>query len=181
LPNTKKKWSPKLSDAEFLPRTKVTLAEIYRRCPVVPLALLHGTDTPIEFHGFKLENDTIIVPNIWAAHHDPKIFPLPFDFNPNRPNLISSDQTLPFGVGLRRCPGESLARQEIFLLFVGILKEFWIEPGSDRNELLRCLSNPEGGFFLKPPPHRLIFRRRKLATIRTQEVLPFLADYGRVL
>jgi len=37
---------------------------------------------------------------------------------------VHDERVIPFSVGKRQCPGESLARTEIFLFFVGLIKNF---------------------------------------------------------
>ena len=58
---------------------------------------------------------------------------------PNRPerfivdgNFKSDERNIPFGIGKRRCIGESLARMENFLIFANMIKHFTFSqaPGS---------------------------------------------------
>lgn len=49
--------------------------------------------------------DTLLVPNMWAAHHDPTVYEKPFEFMPERflqhhsGQLKKKDTTVPFGLG----------------------------------------------------------------------------------
>ncbi|CAH1781129.1 unnamed protein product [Owenia fusiformis] len=59
-------------------------------------------------------------------------------FNPLRfigkyGKVIKHDHMIPFSIGKRKCPGESLARMEVFLIFAGIMQKFRIEipPGGE--------------------------------------------------
>ncbi len=61
--------------------------------------------------------------NIWKFHHDPNFFPDPWLFKPERFlsadgfNIIRNEHFVPYGLGKRRCAGESLAKEGLFLFF----------------------------------------------------------------
>ena len=67
--------------------------------------------------------------NILGLHNDPETWPNPEKFDPYRHldedgGFVSSNKMLPFGLGYRVCIGETLARREIFILFVKLLQNF---------------------------------------------------------
>ena len=62
--------------------------------------------------------------------HDPKLFPEPDSFKPERflePNgayiLFRPNGFIPFGMGRRACLGEKLALADLFLMVVNILQK----------------------------------------------------------
>jgi len=69
---------------------------------------------------------------IWAFHHDPKYFPEPNKFDPerfseeNRGN-IDPDTYLPFGIGPRNCIGSRFALMELKTIFYCLLLNFTLE------------------------------------------------------
>ncbi|XP_051251002.1 LOW QUALITY PROTEIN: cytochrome P450 2K6-like [Dicentrarchus labrax] len=71
----------------------------------------------------------------------------------NLPSLLSSIpcQTL---AGRRACPGESLARMELFIFLTTLMQKFPFTPppgvSEDELDLTPCV-----GLSLNPPPHRL--------------------------
>ncbi len=74
------------------------------------------------------------MPQIGAVHFDETIFPEPDQFKPERffdpvsLELKRIDEFNPFGLGKRACLGESLARQELFLILTALLQHFTFSP-----------------------------------------------------
>lgn len=91
-----------------------------------------------------------------AINHDPQLFENPEEFRPERflcangsLNTDLAQQIMPFSVGKRRCAGENLARQEIFLLLAHLFQKFSFS--SDPNEPIDTVTPTTGfGRFLKP-------------------------------
>lgn len=61
---------------------------------------------------------------------DPANFDDPNTFRPerfidkNNGKFAKSNKVIPFGVGVRRCPGETLARAELFLFLTNLVQAF---------------------------------------------------------
>ncbi|XP_053683470.1 probable cytochrome P450 9f2 [Sabethes cyaneus] len=75
---------------------------------------------------------TIWIPTV-AIHRDPKHYPKPDKFDPERFNeenrsQIDAGAYLPFGVGPRNCIGSRLALMEVKLMVYYLLKDFSLEP-----------------------------------------------------
>lgn len=69
------------------------------------------------------------MPQLGAINFDDELFPLPEIFNPK--HFLADDGTLlalrhfnPFGLGRRSCLGESLARMELFIIFITLIQNF---------------------------------------------------------
>jgi len=76
--------------------------------------------------------------NLWGVHNDPDTWKDPEKFDPYRHidqngKFIASNKIIPFSVGPRFCLGESLARVEVFIFLVKVLKNFELSP--DENGL----------------------------------------------
>jgi len=72
-----------------------------------------------------------VIPNIWGTHFDAEAWENPFSFDPYRHiddegRFVSNPKVIPFGIGPRFCPGESIARMELFLITVKVLQKFSI-------------------------------------------------------
>ncbi|XP_058462586.1 cytochrome P450 9e2-like [Malaya genurostris] len=75
---------------------------------------------------------TVWIPTI-AIHNDPKYYPNPEKFDPERFNAdnrskINAGIYLPFGVGPRNCIGSRLALMEVKLVLYYLLQDFCLEP-----------------------------------------------------
>lgn len=82
---------------------------------------------------FVLEADTEVWLPIYGLHRDPKYFPNPDKFDPERfseenISLITPYTYIPFGAGPRLCIGNRFALIEIKLLFFSLLSNFEIVP-----------------------------------------------------
>lgn len=95
----------------------------------------------------------------YAMHRDPKYFPNPDEFIPDRFNDENKDNILPysfvpFGIGPRKCIGERFGMMETKLLLARILQKFIIKPTEkstkdiiiDRSSLNLV---PKGGIWLQ--------------------------------
>ncbi|CUR30017.1 CYtochrome P450 family [Caenorhabditis elegans] len=65
-----------------------------------------------------------------------EVFPDPHTFNPDRfidehGKLKRVEELAPFSVGKRSCPGEGLARMELFLFIANFLNRYKIYPSKE--------------------------------------------------
>nr|AAZ94269.1 cytochrome P450 [Leptinotarsa decemlineata] len=101
------------------------------------------------------EGTFIIIPS-FGIQHDPKYFPDPDRFDPERFNEENKDKInsytyLPFGIGPRNCIGSRFALLETKLLFFKLLSKFEIVPTTKSGIPLKISTttlnlNSEGGF-----------------------------------
>jgi len=94
----------------------------------------HFTMCDTEVAGYRIPASTMIIVNIWSAHMDPDIWTDPEEFRPERfyseetGAVINRNLLIPFSLGKRACPGEVLAKQEVFLFYSALLQNFTILP-----------------------------------------------------
>ena len=145
-----------------LPYTEAVLEEVLRIGNIVPGALLHSNKKSVVIGGYVLPPGTAINSSMNSFLMDPETFPEPDKFIPERyldnngkfsphPNII------PFGVGKRRCLGESLAKTELFIFFVGLMQKFEIQL-SNKTDVLSTKYRP--GITLTPYPFKVRFLTR---------------------
>ncbi|NXQ47205.1 CP21A hydroxylase, partial [Catharus fuscescens] len=143
---------PGPGDMGRLPLLQATVSETLRLRPPAPLALPHCALRHTSLGGLPVVAGTVLVPNLLAAQQDPDIWQHPEVFLPERflaPGAPSRS-LLPFGCGARSCPGEGLARAELFVFLGLILREFRLEPGPGG---LPGLSGSPGTVLRCPPFH----------------------------
>ncbi|NXP38954.1 CP21A hydroxylase, partial [Leiothrix lutea] len=144
---------PGPGDTGRLPLLQATISETLRLRPPAPLGLPHCALRHTSLGGLPVVAGTVLVPNLLAAQQDPDIWQHPEVFLPERFLAPSAPwrSLLPFGCGARSCPGEGLARAELFVFLGLILREFRLEPGPGGLPGLR--GSP--GTVLRCPPFRL--------------------------
>ena len=149
---------PSLSDRKHMPYTKAFLMEVHRYITIGPLAVPRACTSDVTFEGYHIKKDTVIYPNLWFIHHDEKLWNDPWNFRPERfldsnGELLAADHDLrkawiPFSLGRRACPGETLAMSRTFLYLTRILQEFDITPASSG-----CIPNVDPRSF---PPNAVL-------------------------
>ncbi|XP_067133239.1 cytochrome P450 18a1-like [Centruroides vittatus] len=121
---------PTLADLPNLPYTEATILEIMRRANVVAIGPAHATLQETELGGYKIPKGTHIVPNLWAVHMDPKLWPEPENFKPERflqdGKVHVPSYFMPFSVGRRRCVGDTLTKMEVFMFLSSMLHQFHV-------------------------------------------------------
>eukprot|EP00479_Gromia_sphaerica_P014642 TRINITY_DN884_c0_g1_i1.p1 TRINITY_DN884_c0_g1~~TRINITY_DN884_c0_g1_i1.p1 ORF type:complete len:199 (+),score=26.92 TRINITY_DN884_c0_g1_i1:1072-1668(+) len=124
----------KLSNRPQIPLVSATIRETLRVRPSAPLGLPHRTVRDSKLGEFDVKENTTILINVWSLHHDSKYWSAPGVFNPNRFLGESSEGALneknnvfvPFGAGIRKCMGFSVALDELFVLLGSIVWNFKI-------------------------------------------------------
>jgi cytochrome P450 len=115
-----------------------TIQETLRRRPVLPQAQPRLVKKPIELGGWQYEPGVILSANTWLVHHDPDIYPNPFEFRPERflDEPPGTYTWIPFGGGRRRCLGASFAMLEMKVALRAALRRYTLEQ-ADGPDLLR--------------------------------------------
>ena len=137
---------PLLEDRYRLPMIHATIMESLRMGNVVPQALPHRVVQDTSLCGYFVPKDAIVYPDTEAVHLDPECWVKPKNFNPYRHidkegNLITNHGNFyPFGAGRRVCPGESLAKMEMYVFLSWMLHKFTFLPeeGKEPPELKHC-------------------------------------------
>jgi cytochrome P450 len=106
------------------PYLTVTVQEVLRRRPVLPLSAPRLVMREIEVGGFRYPPGACLVPCAYLIHHDRAIYPEPYAFRPER-FLEQSPGTytwIPFGGGRRRCLGAAFATAEMKVVLRAVLE-----------------------------------------------------------
>ena len=92
-----------------------TVQETLRRRPVLPQAAPRLVKQPVQIGGFEYPEGVCLAADAYLIHHDPAIYPDPYDFRPERflDEPPGTYTWIPFGGGRRRCLGASFAMLEM--------------------------------------------------------------------
>ncbi|XP_055353872.1 cytochrome P450 2C15-like [Paramacrobiotus metropolitanus] len=152
---------PNLEEKESMPYLQAVIQEVQRLANLVPFPIRTTTEEA-QLGNYHLPAGTMVSPNLYAVHKDPKYFPNPEKFDPQRfldekGQIKKVDGFFPFSIGKRFCLGESLAKMELYIFFASLLKHFNFElaPGetiSSRKSIF--------GIVNAPVPYKIIFKRR---------------------
>ncbi|KAI0696990.1 cytochrome P450, partial [Cerioporus squamosus] len=129
---------PTMEDRDQLPYLNCIIKEVLRFGTVVP-TMPHSLDVDDIYQGYLIPKGACVMVNMWGIYHDPKIYPEPDRFRPERylseagsaaepdPELIG------FGLGRRTCVGKHFAHAILFLYFAHALAVFNIRLAKDAN------------------------------------------------
>ncbi|XP_067946183.1 cytochrome P450 2C37-like [Watersipora subatra] len=126
--------SVSLADKDSMHFTQAFLQELMRCGPVAWISLTHLCTADIVVQGHTIPKDTVVMASLYSTYHDEDIYPDSYTFHPDRfldenGEFVrpSSKQMLPFSIGKRACPGEALARAELFMMFVAFVQRFEVK------------------------------------------------------
>ncbi|MBI1926783.1 cytochrome P450, partial [Candidatus Poribacteria bacterium] len=119
---------PSVADLEQLPYTRMVFAEAMRLYPPA-WAISRRAREDYEVGGYVVPAGAIVFVSQYVMHHDPRYYPEPFRFDPERwtPQLEATRPRFayfPFGGGARRCIGESFARMEGALVIATLARKW---------------------------------------------------------
>ncbi|XP_050548271.1 probable cytochrome P450 6a14, partial [Daktulosphaira vitifoliae] len=136
------------------------LLETLRKYPVAPNLIRKATSNyEVPDDDLVIEKGTQVIIPVYSIHMDPKYYPDPNTFNPERFDVKEKAERpnctyLPFGDGPRICLGKRFAEMEIKLALVEILSKYKAEPCDKTDVPLKFLKksiflNPKNGIWLK--------------------------------
>ncbi|XP_035272685.1 cytochrome P450 2F2-like isoform X1 [Anguilla anguilla] len=116
-------------DRHKMPYTQAMTHEAQRVADTVPLSVFHTTTKDTRLMGYDLPKGTLIIPNLSSVLSEESQWKFPHDFNPSnflndQGEFVKPDAFMPFSAGPRMCLGEGLARMELFLILVTLLRRF---------------------------------------------------------
>ncbi|CAI4224339.1 unnamed protein product [Auanema sp. JU1783] len=122
-----------LKDRTETPYFNATITEVLRQASIVTMNSFRLPKTDCTIGTYTIGSDVPITAQISLIMSDERYFGRTEQFRPER---FSEDKKLeprviPFGIGKRACPGESLARAELYLIIGNILNKFEVEASGD--------------------------------------------------
>ncbi len=143
--------TPQVSDLPRLVYAERVLKESLRLYPPA-YAMARQAVRECELAGFRVPKGTSVVVSPWVTQRDPRFFPRPEEFNPERwteefAHRLPRFAYFPFGGGPRVCIGAGFATTEAILLLTTILQRFHLEllPGQQIIPSPSITLRPKGG------------------------------------
>ncbi len=111
--------------------TRQVIQEALRRYAAWINLLQAGS--PVDLGGVRLPAGATVAVSLHMLHHDPRLFPAPTRFDPERwspdPGAGSTrSAAIPFGLGGRKCPGDLYALTEMTVQVATIVRRWRLEP-----------------------------------------------------
>ncbi|XP_050955619.1 cytochrome P450 2F2-like isoform X2 [Labeo rohita] len=150
-------------DRHYMPYTMAVIHEVQRVANTVPLSVFHCTTKDTTLMGYNIPKGTVIIPNLSTVLKEEGQWKFPHEFNPanflnEQGQFQKPEAFIPFSTGPRVCLGEGLARMELFLVFVTLLRRFqfvWPEDAGEPDY------TPVYGITMTPKPYRMHIRHRE--------------------
>ncbi|XP_031267203.1 cytochrome P450 81Q32-like [Pistacia vera] len=152
------------SDLAKLPYLHCIINETLRLYPAGPFLLPRQSSEECMVGGYRIPRGTMLLVNMWAIQHDPKIWEDPTEFKPERfegfEGVRDGFKLMPFGAGRRSCPGEGLALRMVGLALGSLIQCFdWETPD-------KCMVDmTEGPGLTLPKAHSLQAKCRPRPTM----------------
>jgi cytochrome P450 len=141
---------PSLGDLPNLSYTQAVISESIRLRPPA-WAIGRTAVAGHRANGYAIDEGSVVVVSPWLLHHDPRWWPEPDSFRPER--WLDDDPGrpryafIPFGGGPRVCIGEPFARLEAAMLLASIARRWRFASTTDREPDLQAVITlrPRGG------------------------------------
>ncbi|XP_041852024.1 cytochrome P450 2D14-like [Melanotaenia boesemani] len=148
---------PSFEDRNNMPYMQAVIHEIQRIANTAPLILIHCTTKDTELMGYSIPKGTVIIQNLTSVLSEEGQWKFPHEFNSEnflneKGEFVKPEAFMPFSAGPRMCLGEGLARMELFLIMVTLLRKFkfiWPEDAGEPD------FTPIFGITLTPKPYRM--------------------------
>uniref|UniRef100_A0A8D0E329 Uncharacterized protein n=1 Tax=Salvator merianae TaxID=96440 RepID=A0A8D0E329_SALMN len=144
-------------DRKKLPYTNAVIHEIQRSNYILLFGIPRQTVKDVHMRGFHIPKGSVVATDLRSALLDPKEWATPHQFNPKHfldkdGNFVDREAFLPFGAGARVCPGEQLAKIELFVFLTSLLRvfSFQLPKGVKKTNM-----KPIVGITIRPRPYRL--------------------------
>ncbi|KZT64789.1 cytochrome P450 [Daedalea quercina L-15889] len=130
---------PTFADRDSMPYMQAIVSETFRWGATTPVGVPHRLSQDDYYNGYYLPAGCTIMANAWAMLHDPRVYPEPEIFNPDR--FLTGEGRTPqpdprgpaFGFGRRVCPGKDFSENHVWITISSLFYAFKISPAIDKN------------------------------------------------
>ncbi|KAK3791958.1 hypothetical protein RRG08_052668 [Elysia crispata] len=153
---------PDMRDKSKMNFTNAAILES-QRFSITPFNIPHQCREDTTINGYTIPAGTTVIPNSESIFRSSDTWGDPKQFRPGRfldaqGVFNQSDRFTAFGIGRRACPGESLAKTELFLFITSLIQRFELLPAAPGD--LPSLAPVEGIVF-SPQPFQIRFVDRR--------------------
>jgi cytochrome P450 len=137
-PAAQQRLAAELDSADKPVYLDAVIQETLRLRPPV-IDAVRTTVTETELGGHRIARDTIVSAMFTVTHRRADVWPEPLAFKPERflDGRPAPYSYTPFGGGIRRCVGATLANFEMRIVLTALLRRFRLEAASSRDEAIR--------------------------------------------
>ncbi|NWW85372.1 CP2BJ protein, partial [Rhynochetos jubatus] len=120
---------PSMEDKLRMPYTNAVIHELQRFHKIRTENFPRMTTQDVVFRGHAIPKGTAVIPVLSSVHTDPTQWENPEEVNPGhflneKGEFRKREAFMAFSAGKRMCPGEALARMELFLFLTMLLQSF---------------------------------------------------------
>ncbi|XP_029847582.2 cytochrome P450 4c3 [Ixodes scapularis] len=145
-----------IEDMKEMRYLECVIKESQRLYPSVPF-YSRLCEEPFELGGTMLPKGTVVQVSNYFLHRDPKVFPKPEEFRPDRflPENSKGRHPfayVPFSAGSRNCIGQKFAMSEEKIVIANILRRFKLQSLDQRDQvglIADMVLRPKGGIRIK--------------------------------
>ncbi|XP_042569611.1 cytochrome P450 2J4-like [Cyprinus carpio] len=124
---------PLMDDRTNLPYTYAVIHEIQRFANIITFTPPRMANKDTTVGGRLISKGVMVLPLLKSILQDKNEYSTPYEFNPahfldENGKFLKKDSFIPFSIGKRMCPGEQLARMELFLFFTSLMQCFTFQP-----------------------------------------------------
>ncbi|KAL0121780.1 hypothetical protein PUN28_006919 [Cardiocondyla obscurior] len=154
---------PRVVYKNRMPYLNATIAEVMRVANVGPTSIPHRAMADSILLGYEIKKNYTLLANLRSVHMDEQHWGDPKKFRPERfindnGDYVEDPWLIPFGIGHRKCLGESMARNSVFLFTACLLQKFQFTlPPGHPDPILDGVD----GFTIAPPDLNVVAIKRK--------------------
>ncbi|XP_074016486.1 cytochrome P450 2C5-like [Numenius arquata] len=131
--------APSMEDKLRMPYTNAVIHELQRIHKTRIENFPRMTTQDVVFRGHTIPKGTVVIPVISSVHTDPTQWEKPEEVYPGhfldeKGEFRKREAFMAFSAGKRMCPGEALARMELFLFLTTLLQSFTFQLAGEYKE-----------------------------------------------